>query len=111
MTSSWWTNKLGNSQPHSSGQKPTYVPAPVTPQLPPTQQVLPESPRCPSCGSNNYGGTAETRARCYDCGYPIQQSGSGIPGIRGPKAEGPVQPAKQVHSGNNFNPQQIIGKI
>lgn len=113
MSSNWWANKLGTQQPQSvpQVQQPAYVPAPATPQMPPSQQARPETPRCPSCRSGNYGGTAETRPRCYDCGYPIQQSGSGMPGIRGPQAEGPVQAAKQVHSGNNFNPQGIIGKI
>jgi hypothetical protein len=113
MSNNWWANKLGTQQPQNTPQvqQPTYVPAPEAPRLPATQQARPESPRCPSCGSGNYGGTAETRARCYDCGYPIQQSGSGVPGMRGPQSQGPVQAAKQVHSGNNFNPQGIIGKI
>lgn len=114
MSNNWWANKLGTQQPVQPTppiQPPAYTPSVSAPQLPPTQQVAPASPRCPGCGSGNYGGTAETRARCYDCGYPIQQSGSGVSGVRGPQAEGPVQAAKQVSTANNFNPQGIIGKI
>jgi hypothetical protein len=50
------------------------------------------------------------RARCYDCGYPITQSGTGMPGVKVP-VEGGVQAAKQISTANNFNPQGIIGKI
>lgn len=122
MSSSWWANKLGAQQPQQQvpqpqvPQQPAYVP-PAQPQpvqqqsYPQTQMPYTPSPRCPGCGSGNYGGTAETRARCYDCGYPIQQSGSGMSGVRGPQAEGPTQAAKQVSTANNFNPQGIIGKI
>lgn len=117
MSSSWWANKLGTQQP-AQPVPPLQPSQPMQPNF--TQPVQNSTPpvaytpidRCPGCGSGNYGGaTPESRKRCYDCGYPIQQSGSGMSGVRGPKAEGPVQAAKQVHSGNNFNPQGIIGKI
>lgn len=118
MSSNWWANKLGTQQPVQP-QQPNLIPSGQTqPNLipagqnntPPTRYT--PADKCPGCGSGNYGGaTPESRKRCYDCGYPIQQSGSGMSGIRGPQAEGPTQPAKQVHSGNNFNPQGIIGKI
>lgn len=120
MSSSWWANKLGTQQP-AQPVPPLQPQQPAQPYVPPTINVgqtntppVAYTPmdRCPGCGSGNYGGaTPESRKRCYDCGYPIQQSGSGVSGVRGPRAEGPVQPAKQVHSGNNFNPQGIIGKI
>jgi hypothetical protein len=118
-SSSWWANKLNNGQ-QKPASTPQYVaPQPATyaqpqnPQYPPTQQLTPSAPRCPNCNSGNYGGgTPEARARCYDCGYPITQSGSGLgTGITsGPKPTGPVLPAKQVATGG-WNPQTIIGKI
>jgi len=116
--SNWWANKLGQQQPQT--QAPRYVaPQPATyvqpqqPQYPPSQQATPQAPRCPGCGSSNYGGaTPESRPRCYDCGYPIQQSGSGAgKGITGgPSASGPATPARQVDAGG-WNPTTIIGHI
>ena len=116
----WWANKLGApaapQQPQRQGvvqpQPATYV-QPQQPQYPPVQQATPQMERCPGCGSSNYGGaTPEARKRCYDCGYPIVQSGSGLGrGIQGgPRAEGPVVPAKQVQAGG-WNPTTIIGKL
>jgi hypothetical protein len=70
--------------------------------------------RCPGCGSGNYGSSAlapEAKARCYDCGYPVVQSGSGMgTGIQS-AGGGPATPARQSTTANNFNPQGIIGHI
>lgn len=119
MSNSWWANKLGGQQPAQS--RPPVAPPqqPMQQQVPQYQQpVQPQglpvsampAARCPNCASGNYGGnTPESRARCYDCGYPLQQSGSGMPGVRVP-TEGPVQAAKQVGTGG-FNPTQIIDRI
>lgn len=118
--SNWWADKLGT--PQSVPQQRVASTPPTTPQpayLPPDvrQHTLPASAtttsRCPGCGSGNYGGaTPEARPRCYDCGYPLTQSGSGVgKGIAGgPQASGPAQASKQVATGG-FNPQTIIGHI
>jgi hypothetical protein len=82
----WFAKKLGQQPQQPQTPAPTYVaPQPATyvqpqqPQYPPSQQATPQALRCPGCGSGNYGGaTPESRKRCYDCGYPIQQSGSGV---------------------------------
>lgn len=116
MSNDWWAKKLGNPVPQAP-QTPLAQPQPTfqqpqQPQYPPSQQIQ-MSPRCPGCGSANYGGTADSRPRCYDCGYPIQQSGSGVGTgiITGqPQASGPTQAAKQVQAGG-FNPTTIIGHI
>jgi len=119
MSSNWWANKLGTQAPQQAAPTPQYVaPQPATyiqpsqPQYPPTQQATPQAERCPGCGSGNYGGaTPESRKRCYDCGYPITQSGSGRgKGVVGNQGGGPTQAAKQVSSGG-FNPTTIIGHI
>ena len=126
--SNWWANKLGTPQAPVQPQvpqvpqqpayrAPSYTPPPpmVNPEL--EGHVIPESAysgRCPNCSSGNYGKTTpEAKARCYDCGYPIQQSGSGLGrGISIPGASGgPSTPAKQVSTSNNFNPGTIIGRI
>lgn len=106
-------------QPQQQALVPVY--AQQTPQTyaqpqssyPVQPTALPVADRCPGCGSGNYGGAdPNSRKRCYDCGYPITQSGSGMgKGITsGPQASGPVQPSKQVQPGG-FNPQTIIGRL
>lgn len=116
----WFARKLGLQPQPQQTSTPNYVPqAPQQPYVPqnnsyPVQTpAVPMGERCPGCGSGNYGGASpESRKRCYDCGYPITQSGSGMGrGITsGPQASGPAQPAKQVQPGG-FNPQTIIGHI
>ena len=46
--------------------------------------------------------------RCFDCGYPLMQSGSGV-GSTG-QTDGTVRKATQVQSGG-YHPTQIIGKV
>ena len=124
MSNSWWADKLGNGQAPAQRSappvQPTYYPAPPAQQAPPVNPELAgrrmpasaSSGNCPNCGSGNYGGTPETKARCYDCGYPLQQSGSGTPGVRIPNSSsGAVAAAKQLNTGNNYNPGQIIDRI
>lgn len=121
MSNNWWANKLGApAQPVQPSQ--TYIPMPSAPvyAAPAAQPLqipnLPESAysgKCPNCGSGNYGKMAtapEAKARCYDCGYPITQSGSGSPGIKVPTG-GAVVAAKQLNTQNNFNPQTIVDRI
>jgi len=123
-SSNWFAKKMGTEQPTQQGlpTPPTRMPyTPAVPQPTPIVQQetqrLPQSAttssRCPGCGSGNYGSvTPESKARCYDCGYPIQQSGSGVgTGISQGSGSGPAQPARQVSTANNFNPQGIIGRI
>jgi len=136
--SNWWADKLGTprqSQPRLPEQQIPVVNPGIAPQYqgytpnqgyPPVTQQPPYNPelagrtlpasavnasRCPNCSSGNYGKmTVETAARCYDCGYPIQQSGSGMPGVRIPSS-GNTEATKQVSTANNFNPNTIIDRI
>ena len=63
---------------------------------------------CPSCGSGNYmAAPGRQYHRCYDCGYPLQQSGSGIGTTQ---AEGPTKQATQVETGG-YSPTTIIGRV
>lgn len=66
---------------------------------------------CPSCSSSNYLAHPDqptVRARCYDCGYPVSQSGSGLR-LR-MEASGPVQEARQTAASktSDFNPQNVF---
>jgi len=119
MSNSWWAQRLGTQAPASSPTPPVAPPS-VTPYNPVPQQYPPVTPqssmtsaRCPGCGSGNYGSAdPAVKARCYDCGYPVVQSGSGMgKGITGGQASGPATPARQTNTANNFNPQGIIGRI
>lgn len=122
--SDWWAKKLGTSPAPQQ-----YRPDP-TPQMPPSQQpmapmptfqsaqvpslVLPSSSQvltCPECGSGNYMAVQNTAPRCYDCGYPITQAGSRFGSLTGAHVEGPVQSAKGNDARNNYNPQEVIGRI
>ena len=118
MSSSWWAQKLGAPAPQQPQRQGVVQPQPATyaqpqqPQYPPSQQITPTAERCPGCGSSNYGGaTPESRKRCYDCGYPIVQSGTGVRGVTtGQAGAGPAQPARQIDTGG-YNPTTVIGKI
>lgn len=69
-----------------------------------------ETDRCPECLSGNYFSmTGTSYRRCYDCGYPIVQSGSG-PTMPGGSSSGPSQPARQIEGGG-YNPSQVVGRI
>lgn len=122
----WYARKLSGQRPTESSP-PSTPPRPVTytPQVQtPNVQVsydeqqdqlvtramsARESERCPGCYSGNYFAPAGTqRKRCYDCGYPIVQGGSGITGTG---TGGPATPAKQVGQSGGFNPQIIVDRI
>jgi hypothetical protein len=121
-STNWWANKM-TGQPSMPAPAPTPQYPPQTPYNPAPQQPLPtqqplqtHQPRqamfCPGCGSGNYGSvTPESKARCYDCGYPIQQSGSGVGTGIPQQGGGPATPARQISTQNNYNPQGIIGHI
>jgi hypothetical protein len=116
----WWAKRLG--QPAQQGR-----PDP-TPSMPPSQQPMQPMPSfpqsqskplpsssqtsaCPDCGSGNFFSIQNAAARCYDCGYPIQQSGSRYGNLAGAHVEGSAKQATGNDSTNNFNPQGIIGSI
>ena len=49
--------------------------------------------------------------RCYDCGYPLQQSGSRYGALTGANVEGPTKQSTGNDVTNNWNPQGVIGRI
>jgi ribosomal protein S27AE len=126
MANDWWASKLnGTSQPASSTPvtspnpgtvyRPAQGNAPVT-YDPSTDQTVTkaissrQAESCPNCFSGNYFAPQGTgRARCYDCGYPLLQqgSGAGMPSGSG----GAATPTKQVGQSNGFNPTVIVDRI
>lgn len=128
-TNNWWAKKLGTPAPLSN--TPPLTPPPGNVYRPPVPQANPQvqydpaqdqlvtraqsaslSDRCPGCGSGNYMAPMGTQLkRCYDCGYPIVQSGTGAGPTGGSSSSGPATPAKQVGQDGGFNPQTIVGRL
>ena len=124
----WWSKKLGGQGGAPKSPMPPTGPAPQVPYIAPPQQPNVQvnydpdtdqvtrraqssklTDHCPECNSGNYFAPRGTqRMRCYDCGYPIQQQGSGLSGSADGK---PVQRAKQVGQGDGFNPNLIVDRI
>lgn len=118
----WWAKKLGNPQPIQQGRPENTVPMPPSqqPMQPMPQFQQPQTTRaqsasqtatCPDCGSANYMSVQNAAPRCYDCGYPIQQSGSRFGNLTGAHVEGAAKQAAGNDTQNNWNPQGIIGRI
>ena len=117
----WWAKRLGGQTPAPRQD--------VSPPMPPSQQPMtrfeppqPQQPNlrigsaqqtqsCPECNSANYMAVQNTAPRCYDCGYPISQSGSRYGALTGAKVEGTTKSSIGNDATSNWNPQGIIGRI
>jgi len=122
----WWAKQLG-AQPQTPQQVPVAAPRPANNPMPPSQQPMtqfqqPQQPAsraqsasqtasCPECGGTNYMSVQKAAARCYDCGYPISQSGSRYGSLTGAKVEGSAKSAMGNDTQSNWNPQGIIGRV
>lgn len=118
----WWAKQL-------TGQPAAPVERPANNPMPPSQQPMTPMPQpvytqpvskaqsanqtqsCPECGGNNYMSVQNAAARCYDCGYPITQSGSRYGSLTGAKVEGNTRGAAGNDVQSNWNPQGIIGRV
>lgn len=121
----WWANKLAGTTPAPQVGRPTNMPpmpatqqpmAPMPtfqPQQTPSQAKSSQSSlTCPDCGSGNYmSPSASVAYRCYDCGYPISQSGSRYGNLAGAHVEGSAKQATGNDGVSNWNPQGIIGRV
>lgn len=117
----WWAKKLGTPQvPQgrpdvSPPMPPSQVPMAPMPafQQPQTSkaQSANQVTTCPDCGSGNYFAIQNAAPRCYDCGYPVQQSGSRYGNLAGAHVEGAAKQATGNDTTSNWNPQGIIGRI
>ncbi len=118
----WWSKQLG-VQPAAPVARPADIPMPpsqqpMTPYVPPQPQQpsirigsTGQTQLCPDCNSNNYMAVQNAAPRCYDCGYPLQQSGSKFGSLTGAKVEGNIKSSIGNDTQNNWNPQGIIGRI
>lgn len=132
----WFARKMANRTPQQpSLQQPPYVPPlsantplqtsqqfamqqPGMPQLPmiPSQpqskaQSAQQTASCPSCGSANYMSVQNAAARCFDCGYPTEQSGSRYGALTGAKVDSAAAKPAVGNSSGGYHPDQIIGKV
>ena len=103
--SDWWAKKLGNPPPQQERTPPAVVPAVYAPTKATSAK---QSDDCPECGSGNYFSQGEAKKQCFDCGYPVRQSGSGVSG--GAVSGIPVKAARQVES-PTYIPNQIVGRL
>jgi hypothetical protein len=120
----WWAKKLAES----SGQPQAQPRSTGMPTMPPSQQPLAPMPSfqpqtstraqsanqtatCPNCSSTNYMAINGAAPRCFDCGHPLEQSGSRYGSLAGAHVEGSTKSSIGNDSTNNWNPQGIIGRI
>lgn len=91
----WWRQDSTPAIPEAIPQSPPdYTPAVALQQKMGT---------CPACNSGNYAqvNAGDPRARfplfrCFDCGYPVVQTTSGMNSVSGTGAQGSTAPARQV---------------
>lgn len=122
----WWAQKLAAANPQPpAAPRQTNMPvmpasqqpmAPIPSFQPPSQpaeraQSAQQTASCPDCGSANYMAVANAAPRCFDCGYPLEQSGSKYGSLTGAKIEGTARGALGNDPASNWNPQGIIGRI
>lgn len=125
MTSNadWFAKKLQQNQPPAPPARTQSVPlapsqVPMTP-MPTPQATNPaakaqsasKTETCPDCGSANYFGFNGSKPRCYECGYPMEQSGSKYGSLTGARVVGDTKGARGNDATNNYNPQGIIGRV
>lgn len=120
----WWARKLQQQQPPAPPARtqsfpvaPSQTPMAQMPQIPqqrdPAERAMSakQTANCPECFSTNYMAVSNAAPRCYDCGYPLQQSGSRYGSLTGAHVEGDTKSARGNDATNNYNPQNIIGRI
>jgi ribosomal protein S27E len=116
----WWAEKLAQQIGQPPAQQGRPDPSPAMPPSQQPMQAMPsfqpqveqtkaqsakQSASCPDCGSGNYfSASAQTALRCYDCGYPVQQSGSRFGGLAGAHVQGAAKPAHGNSGTSGFNP-------
>lgn len=108
----WWSSGPTQQAPQPPPMG-TIAPAPAqTAQVPDGHKVitpndinlrrfqsLNQADGCPDCGGSNYfGPSPNARKRCFDCGYPIVQSTSGVSnvGASGGQAGTPARQAARM---------------
>jgi ribosomal protein L37E len=116
----WWAKKLAPTN-NTPREIPTAPPSqqPMTPfQQPPITQAPASKAQsasktevCPDCGSANYFGFNGSKPRCYECGYPMEQSGSKYGSLTGAQVQGDTKASRGNDATNNYNPQTIVGRI
>lgn len=119
----WWAKKLQAQQPTPPPARTQSIPlspsqTPMTPYQAPVPQPAfskaqsaSQTAMCPECGSDNYFGFNGSKPRCYECGYPMEQSGSKYGSLTGARVVGQTTGARGNDATNNYNPQGIIGRV
>lgn len=108
----WWDEPTGYQQrPEPVQQQVVQAPPQEQYQAPRQAQSARSTDYCPGCDGTNYfqpQGHPNSAKRCFECGYPNQQTTSGVTGSgNGQQAI----PTRQVSTANNYNPGVIIGRV
>lgn len=123
MTDFWSKRLGGTARPSGAPTAPAALPPQFrsvsAPSPAPEPHAAPAAPRkaasarqtdlCPGCGSGNYLAPPGGRARCYDCGYPIEQSTSGVASTTSQGGTATPAPQAAGYSGG-FQPSVIVNK-
>jgi len=118
----WWAKKLAQNTPQAPPRSDGVLPAPPSqqplapmpnfqPQTTTRAQSVNQTASCPDCGSGNFMSVSNAAPRCFDCGYPLEQSGSRYGSLAGAHVEGSTKISTGNDPTNNWNPQGIIGRI
>lgn len=113
----WFAKKFQEQNPQIPQQprQSNMPPMPPSQQpMTPYQQPLPQSTArahsaslndsCPDCGSGNYFSIQGAKARCYDCGYPMEQSGSRYGSLTGANVVGDTKASRGNDAKSNWSP-------
>jgi len=137
MAENWFTQRLAPRSDQPVAVRPVHTPIPVNTRAlasPDPRDVVRSQPvsspldtgarppapenSCPECRSGNLHVYKDTlghpHSRCFDCGWPLVQQGSGVNVVIPRNADGSVMPAKasrQVGLDSSFQPQNIVDRI
>lgn len=118
----WWARRLGAPAPPREAPvatQPRSQPAPVGWEQSAhavAADAAHDFGNCPECGSDSYfAARSETSRlnrmaaapRCFDCGYPVRHTTSGM---GSPRGTGTSTPSKQGGD-SGYHPDVIVGRL
>jgi hypothetical protein len=113
----WWQLPTYQSAATPAAPAPHQVPGPqdLHPLTAMPKPVNLASARnasqCPGCGGDQYfKATPNSSPRCFECGYPVQHSTSGLRVSHNDQSV-PTKVSMRQVTGNGFQPQTIVGHV
>lgn len=108
----WWDEPTAHQQ-RSEPVQQQVQPQPQAEQYQVPRQAMSARSEdfCPGCDGTNYfqpQGHPNSPKRCFECGYPNQQTTSGVTSTGSGQQ---AIPTRQVSTANNYNPGMIVGRV